>query len=166
MLEIVSVCSSIATLILFIFYFWGRVWTINLKKKEKLEKFDVEYVYDTDIEEKKNEYNLGGNEQLKIVSENAMNWIKAYKVEYDGTGNEFAWDKEPLCVHTYLQAHEPIYFNTMIPEGVPNLGIKFERSDYIQGSFIVGYDGRYGGVHPVDYHLENTIKSKFYYILK
>lgn len=166
MLNIISAISSIVTLVLFVFYFVGRAWNINLKMKEKLEKFDIEYIADAEIDEKENEYNLGGNEQLKIVSDNPINWIKVYNVEYNGETNSFEWSDKELCQHSYLHACEAIYFNIAIPEGIPDIGIKFERSDYIQGSFIVGYDGRFGGMHPVDYMLKNTVKSILYYMLK
>lgn len=59
-----------------------------------------------------------------------------------------------------------MYFKLDIPEGIPNLGVRFEREDYIQGCFFAGYDGRFGGMYPVEYQLHNTIKSMVYYMLK
>lgn len=136
------------------------------KKREKLETFSVEQLDSNDLEERKNEYDLGGWERLKIVSGKAVNWIRIYAVTQDEKNNQLCWQKKPLQTHRFLQANEPVYFKLDIPEGIPNLGVRFEREDYIQGCFFAGYDGRFGGMYPVEYQLHNTIKSMVYYMLK
>ena len=64
--------SSIATLILFVFYFIGRWWSSNVEKKDLYEKIDIQSV---DEEEDIDVININGNEIIKVESEKYLNWI-------------------------------------------------------------------------------------------
>ena len=73
--------SSIATLILFVFYFIGRWWSSNVEKKDLYEKIDIQSV---DEEEDIDVININGNEIIKVESEKYLNWIKFYDAKWDG----------------------------------------------------------------------------------
>ena len=72
--------SAIATLILFIFYFLGRLWCIRVEKKDLYEKIIVRGV-DLKDDDLNIEY-VNGDEIIEIISEKYLNWIKVYAAEY------------------------------------------------------------------------------------
>ena len=72
--------SAIATLILFIFYFLGRLWCIRVEKKDLYEKIIVR-----GVDLKDNDLNIeyvNGDEIIEIISQKYLNWIKVYAAEY------------------------------------------------------------------------------------
>lgn len=166
MIQIISAISSIATLILFILYFIGRIWAINKNKKMLYEEFTLDYLSETSGI-KKNEYDLGGNDLLTISSAQGLNWIKLYEVEYCDKKNKFKCiSKEPVINHKLLSVNEKMYIKTLVPCGIPRYMIKFERTDYIVGRFYIGFNGKYGGLSMVDYKSKPTLKGYLYYICK
>ena len=167
MIELISYASAIATLILFILYFVGRIWVINKNKKLLFENFSIEYITEEDKVERKNQYDLGGLELITISSTQGLNWIKVYKVEFDSKSNKMVIkNKEPLIYHNLLNVNENLYIKDTIPCGMPIYRIEYERFDYIQGKFEVGFDGEYGGLSKIDFKIKLTIKSYLYYICK
>lgn len=82
MLEIISYASSIATLILFVVYFVGRVWVIHKNKRLLFEKLTLEYIKNNHVE-RKNQYDLGGKELIAVSSSKGLNWLKIYELKFD-----------------------------------------------------------------------------------
>ncbi|HAT4166096.1 TPA: hypothetical protein ACOTHO_002425 [Clostridium perfringens] len=166
MMGLVSYLSSVATLILFILYFIGRIWVINRNKKLLLENFELEYLENDDLE-RKNQYNLGGSELITISSTQGINWLKIYRVKFDSKKNKMVIvDKNPVIYHKFLNVNEKLYIKDNIPCGIPMYRIEYERLDYIQGEFDISLDGKYGGLFMDDFKSKLTIKSYLYYICK
>lgn len=167
MIEWISYLSSIATLILFILYFIGRIWVINKNKKLLFENFELEYTESADKVERKNQYDLGGLELITISSPQGLNWVKVYKVKFDIKKNKMVIaEKEPVVYHKFLNVNEKIYIKDTVPCGMPVYRIEYERFDYIQGGFDISLDGMYGGLYKNAFKIKLTIKSFLYYICK
>ena len=152
--------SSIATLILFVFYFIGRWWSSNVEKKDLYEKIDIQAV---DEEDDIEVININGNEIIKVESEKYLNWIKFYDAKWDG--NEAIKTNFIKSVKN-ITRNEPQYFRVSIPDGIPNTIMEYQRSDYVEGSFTVRNDGRGTGYNASDFKLKKTIRSRLYYMLK
>lgn len=168
--------ASAATLILFLFYFLGRAWTIIKAKALMLEEFGLENISNDEAIDfdKKNYFDLCDGEYGEIITiKSEMPIIEFYviPIKYDENGLDITSQKinsdNALVSHTVpLKANEPIYLRMDIPEGFPALKIYFRRFDYMKASLNIGYDGRLGGMCPVDYKLSHTFKSFCYYLFK
>jgi hypothetical protein len=163
--------ASIATLILFIFYFLGRTWTIQKEKILMCESFDFENVeYDGEPEaDRENYYDLnGGGEIVSIISQVPILWFHVIAIDYDREFRDVTpLNKKPIVAHEEpIRANCPIYLRTEIPEGFPAFKICFQRFDYAIVTFCMGYNGRFGGMSPVQYKITHTLKSFLYYMLK
>ncbi|WP_346937334.1 hypothetical protein [Clostridium sp.] len=166
MLEIISYASSIATLMLFVIYFIGRVWVIHKNKRLLFEKFALEYIGDDHIE-RKNQYDLGGKELITVSSSQGLNWLKIYELKFDSVCGEMTvLNKQPVVTHKILNVDEKLYLKTNTPCGIPIYRVRYQRFDYIEGSFDIGVDGKYGGLGMRDYKSKLTLKSYCYYICK
>lgn len=161
MWENIGNIASIATLVLFVFYFIGRWWCITIEKKDLYEKIDIQVV---DEEEDLNIIDVNGEEIIKMTSEKYLNWIKFYDAIWNG--------KKSIKKGTLIKKikninrNESMYFKISIPDGIPNTIIEYQRSDYIKGRFIVRSDGRGTGYHASDFKLKTTFRSWMYYMLK
>jgi hypothetical protein len=163
-----STISSIATLILFVFYFIGRLFTGMKNLKFKKENFEL-VPNDDDFDEHENALDLGGHEWFKMSSQEPMNWIKFFKVDYDDAKDSFI--KNPskyIKMFRYISTNDSVHIKTDVPEGIPNLLIEFERFDYIRGDFLVGYDGRTSGIGmcPHRYKMALHFKTILYYLMR
>ena len=105
--------SAIATLILFVFYFLGRLWCIRVEKKDLYEKIVVRGV-DSKDDDLDIEY-VNGNEIIEIISEKYLNWIKVYDAEY-AEGKVKKANKEPIVQVKDINRNIPRYFGFCIPE--------------------------------------------------
>lgn len=155
--------ASIATLILFVFYFIGRWWSITIEKKDLYEKIDIQAV---DEEEDLDIINVNGEEIIKMTSEKYLNWIKFYDAIWNGNENAGVEKGALIKKVKNINRNEPMYFKISISDGIPNTIIEYQRSDYIKGSFVVRNDGRGTGYNASDFKLRTTIRSRLYYMLK
>ena len=155
--------SAIATLILFIFYFLGRLWCIRVEKKDLYEKIIVR-----GVDLKDNDLNIeyvNGDEIIEIISQKYLNWIKVYAAEYV-EGKVKKASKKPIVQVKDVNRNTPRYFGFCIPEGIPNTIIEYQRSDYVKGTFVVVFDVR-GCVYTAEnFQIKTTLKSVLYYLLK
>ncbi|MGE4353320.1 MAG: hypothetical protein AB7D36_04455 [Oscillospiraceae bacterium] len=163
--------ASVATLILFVFYFLGRIWTIQKAKALMLEEFDLENInYGEDLEDdRENYYDFGdGGEIISIRSKLPILWFHVIAIKYDSKFRDRTPRRAKPVVnhHTLLRENEPIYLRMDIPDVLPVYKVRFQRFDYVVVSFDIGYNGRFGGMSPVNYHLSHTFKSFCYYLFK
>lgn len=162
--------SSIATLILFIFYFIGRIWTINKQKILMCESFDLENnKFDPDFAERAEiYYDINGGEVISMVSDVPILWLHVIPVEYNQNAVDITpSNAKPIIKHeTPIRSGCPVYLRMDIPDVLPAFKIRFQRFDYVIVSFHVGYNGKCGGMQPIDYRITHTLKSYLYYLLK
>ncbi len=165
-MEMIGDLSAIATLILFIFYFLGRIWSLRINKKFLYEKIELDGLANDEYKNQKRFYKINGDEVLKIVSAQYLNWIKIYSVSYSLKKQKFHKKTELIQTISDININEPIYISVIIPEGIPNIMIKYQRFDYIIGEFLVKFDGRGIGYSGKDYKFKNTLNTYIYYLVK
>ena len=158
--------SAIATLILFVFYFVGRIWSIWINKKFLHEKIELVGMANEGFENQERFYRINGDEVLKIMSSKYLNWLKVYQVSYDFNNGKYKKFRKPIKKISNINEDEPIYIGVMIPEGPSNIMIKYQRYDYVSGEFLVRFDGRGTGYSGKDYKFRNTLRSYIYYLVK
>lgn len=164
MIDKISFVSSVATLILFVLYFIGRIWVINKNSLLLFENFELDYQHDSTVEYK-NLYDIGGNELITISSQQGFNWLKVYEIEYK-ENKMYLTRKKLAMTHKLLNINEKLYIKIDVPCGRPRYWVEYERFDYIRGRFYIGFDGRFGGLHAGNFKNRKTLKSYFYYICK
>ena len=103
--------ASIATLILFVFYFIGRWWSITIEKKDLYEKIDIQAV---DEEEDLDIINVNGEEIIKMTSEKYLNWIKFYDAIWNGNENAGVEKGALIKKVKNINRNEPMYFKISI----------------------------------------------------
>ena len=170
MQNIIANIASIATIILFIFYFIGRFIIIKKEKSGIYEQIDL---YTTNTENIFKKYKMvdeivldeNPSEYMIITpTEKMYNWIKIYKYKYKYNGNELVKEK-CLWSKENLYKNHSIKIKTYVVEGIPKYIIKFERSDYMIGEIFVVHNGK-NGIQEEMIKCKHTLKSILYYILK
>lgn len=154
--------SAIATLILFVMYFIGRLWNIRISKKNLYEKIKIVSADEVGINEI---HHINGNEILKITSECYLNWIKIYTLDYKN-GEIAKPVKKVLKTMRDINRNDSVFLEVNVPEGIPNTMIRYQRYDYIVGEFTVYYDGKGNGYSSRNYKFRTPIKSYVYYMFK
>ncbi|MBU3133405.1 hypothetical protein KPL40_13180 [Clostridium gasigenes] len=166
MFQVISNLSSLVTLFLFLLYIIGRIWTINKNKKLSFEDFKLDYSVNDNLD-RRNQYELSGDELITIKSSQGLNWIEVYEVYFDNKKNEVGLkSKKPVISHKLLNINEEMYIKTYVPCGIPCYRIIYQRFDYIVESFDIGMDGKYGGLYKNNFSRKLTLKSYLYYLCK
>ncbi len=163
--------ASVATLILFIFYFLGRAWTITKEKILMRESFDLENTkFDDEFtEDRENYYDIDGTgEIISITSEIPILWLEVVPIKYNEDWVDITPKRATPIVDLKgpIKSNCPIFLRMDIPEGFPAYKIRFCRFDYMVVSFDIGYNGRFGGMAPWNYKISHTVRSYLYYLLK
>ncbi len=161
--------ASIATLILFIIYFIGRIITILIEKNIKFENIDV---YDN---ENKIPQNLKIVEEFKC-SEDSMeiliitptiksyNNVVIYECKYNESNNKLEKTKTLYSIGKVYNDNS-IRIDTILSCGIPRYIIEFERSDYMKGRLISQCNGK-NGVQEEMLEFSHTFKSIIYYLFR
>lgn len=160
--NVIADISAVATLILFLLYFIGRLWSVHINKKFSYEKITVLFPID---DAELDVYNINGDAILKILSGQYLNWIKVYSFEYKDEQCKKI-DKKLLDTIRKININEPVYLGVELPEVIPNILIEFQRFDYVIGSFILYPDGRGIGYNSSDFEFRNTFRTFLYYLVK
>ncbi len=156
--------SSIATLLLFLIYFIGRITTIILEKNFIYEFIDVYRGDDLlNIYEKYkiiDEYLVGkdSDETLIITPEKGLNWIKAY--EYNPHNKKKG---KIIFEHDCLPSNLSIKIDTYLTCGMPRYILEFERYDFLRGEYYLAENNK-DGIASIK--MRHTWKSILYSIVK
>ena len=161
--------ASIATLILFIIYFIGRIISIIIEKNIKYETVDVYY------NEKDVSKSFKIVEEVKISDEysdiliitpqiKSYNWIRIYECKYDENKNKLIKIKQ-LCEIGKIYNDTSLRVDANISCGIPQYILDFERSDYMKGKLILQYNGK-NGIQEEMLEFNHTLKSIIYYLFK
>lgn len=158
--------ASIATLVTFLFYTVGKVVTIIRATALMSEDFGVSLgtEFDGDYSDY---YDVdGGGEVLSITSAVPIVSITLIPVLYDGKKDELK-DGPTTTKHKLRpKRNSRVFLRMSIPEGIPNYRVKIRRFDGTNVKFYVGYNGRSGGMSPVEYKISHTFWSVLYYIFQ
>lgn len=164
-MQTLSQISSIATLILFIFYFIGRSWTLlkdikypnlymtlDMKDKDEYDEFDID---------------LDGNDIILAKYTQDIRWLKISKVKWKSDFKSYTVSKELKKIN-YVSANKEITICVNVPEGIPDKILQFELESGIQGELLIGSDGRQNseGVSVSNIKLKKTLKAWIYYMVR
>lgn len=160
--------ASIATLILFVIYFIGRIISLIIEKKMIYEKVDL-YVNEDELPKDikiVDEYECEYCDNILIITpyEKSYNWLTINECKYDEKNNKLVKTKQ-------LEKFEKIINNTSIRIdatitcGIPLYIIEFERADYIKGILILQSNGK-NGVQEEMVKIKHTWKSVIYYLFR
>ena len=169
--------SSIASLILFLLYFAGRVWAAKRSISSISDKFYI-------VERKDNEpfpcekdiiiLDTPGETIFSITSQYPLIklQVRPYRFEnvIGGESKENVSREMLKPIHTkyMIPAETPVFFQSDLAECIPHYLIWFQRSDYVEGSFAIAYNckDRNGSLLAAEYQLRSTLKSVLYYFCK
>lgn len=182
--------ASIITVVLFIAYIIGRLWSLKKALEFMQEEFAVmnvdpdnedidvneeelyfELIDDVDADDEREDGFEEAEERGEIISiksKVSMLWFKVLRIPYDDEGNELPEGKAEPEIESEQPIREnvPIYIRTEIPEGYPTYRFRYQRADYIICSFDLDYNGRSGGMAPTNYKLKHTALSYLFYFFR
>lgn len=136
----IGAASSIATLILFSFYFIGRTWTLFKNVKYPLEGIDAEVLCQDEFDDFS--IDLGGTQVIKFEAQENLTYFEVWNCSWSDDFRSIKLNgrvSERLC---NVPKGNAIYVRCEIPEGIPHNAIVFQRYDGLKGIFTIGYDGR------------------------
>ena len=166
MMNLIGNISAISTLILFVLYFIGRIWT--LFKDSKYPNLDMTVDFNHSIDDYDTfDINLKGNEVVVAKYNHNLRWFAVSEIEWNDKMDRYNI-KEELERVEYIPANREITICTMVPEGYPTSVIQFELANGIQGELLIGYDGRRNGngISLGGLKLHKTFKSWIYYMVR
>lgn len=158
--------SSIATLLLFVFYFLGRVWA--LIKDSKYQKIDATVDCDHSMDDYDTfDIDLHGNEVIVVSFNQNIRRFRIYEINWNDEYNGYRKRKK-ISEIEYIPSSKEITICTIVPEGIPQQLIDFECANGICGELIIGYDGRINGngISTEGLKVKKTLKAWIYYIVR
>lgn len=160
--------ASIATLILFVIYFIGRIISLIIEKKVIYEKIDI-YIKEEDIPKDlkiSDEYRCEHEGEILIITpyEKSYNWLAIYECKYNEKNNNLKKVKE-LKKFEKIMNNTSIRIDTVLTCGIPLYIIEFERSDFIKGTLIMQSNGK-NGIQDEMLTFHHTWKSVIYYLFR
>ncbi len=154
--------SSIATLVLFVIYFIGRIITIIMVKpiwSDKITNYDSA----TDIVE---EYEIDDTGcKAALTTTNGIRNLKIYAVEFDPEIGIVHSTKELLYERAFLNIGQSIVICADLPDCIPKILVEYETLEYMKVS-IAWVDNCKNGVMSEIPTLTHTVKSILYYLCR
>ena len=160
--------ASIATLILFVIYFIGRIISLIIEKKVIYEKIDI-YIEEDDIPKNlkiSDEYRCEHEGEILIITpyEKSYNWLAIYECKYNEKNDKLEKVKE-LEKFEKIMNNTSIRIDTILTCGIPLYMIEFERSDFIKGTLVLQSNGK-NGIQEEMLKFHHTWKSVIYYLFR
>jgi hypothetical protein len=162
--SIIGLISSITTLLVFLMYIVGKVYAIKKAEMFLTESFFVRHnndISDLNITKEVNlDKDIEAHETIYLVSNEPIRNISFYTYDWEN-------DKEGALIESIgsLKTGEALCIYTLLPCGIPNYIIKYERFDYVIGKLVLSEDGR-GLTNFRTPEIKNTMKSYFYHLVK
>ena len=159
--------ASIATLILFVIYFIGRIITIFRTKALYSDEVNIETVgltqnhYDIvdSIELEENPYN-----SFILTSRQGIYRVKVYKLKYD-KGLNYIGKKENVYEYPFLNIGQSLEFRLTIPDVLTKYELEYIASDFRKVSVRLIENAK-NGVVSQSARVRHTFKSVLYYMFK
>lgn len=160
--------ASVATLILFVIYFIGRIISLIIEKKMIYEKVDIyaneeEIPKDIKIVEG---YRCKHDGEILIITpyEKSYNWLAIYECKYNEKTNKLEKIKELEKFQNIIN-NTSVRIDAIFTCGIPLYMIEFERADGIRGTLILQSNGK-NGVQEEMVRIKHTWKSVIYYLFR
>lgn len=167
MKEIIGLYSSVATLILFVFYFVGRIFTIftvkRLWKDKVLFSIDANkefQIVDFVSASEKTDYAV----RSVLISKEGIRNLKIFTVEADKNGL-LTQKGKMIYKRGFLNIDEAIEINSEIGDLFPTLIIEYEAFDYMKVK-LEWRDNLKNGVFSEMVIPKHTLRSFLYYLLR
>ena len=170
----VGIISSIATLILFVIYFIGRIITIKMEKHIYYDKITFEAPEDVygkyDIIDEINTVNNSEGEAtyqtvVVLTSLQGIRDITVYELAYDNMMNEQKEHKKVIASQDFLNIGQSYAIRTIIPEIFPNYRIEYRTQDKRKVTFNIT-DNLKNGVLSEMVEIRHTLCSYIYYLFR
>lgn len=162
--ELIGLFSSITTLLVFLMYIVGKIYSIKSTEMFLKESFFVKHDNDTsDINITKEielEEDLTAYETIYLVPSDPIRYIRFYNYDWEN-------DCEGELIEDVgkLKVGEALCIKTHLPCGIPKYIIKYERFDYVIGTLVLQEDGR-GLTNIRTPEIKHTLKSYFYHLVR
>ena len=161
--------ASIATLILFVIYFIGRIITIIIEKNIKYERIERYFTEDEIPKDLKiiDDYKCDEFSQdilIIIPTTKSYNWVKIYECRYNEKTNRLEKVNKIYNSERIYNDHA-LRIDTTITCGIPNYILEFERCDYMNGELILQENGK-NGVEEELLIFKHTFRSILYYLFR
>ncbi len=167
--------ATMATLILFVIYFIGRIITVRMEKK----MFYDEIIFTSAERFNYNKFNIideistenAGNESsyhetlVVVTSRRGIRNFKVQKMFYDDDLNEIRSKRETVGECKFLNIGQSYAIRTVIPELIPKYRIEYETQDFRKVSFEI-CDNLKSGVISETVVVKHTFKSGIYYLFR
>lgn len=167
--------ATMATLILFVIYFIGRIITVRMEKN----MFYDEIVFTSsdcienkryDIIDEISTENLNNESSeyetiVIITSRQGIRNLKIEKMFYDDELNEIKSKRETVGECKFLNIGQSFAIRTFIPELIPRYRIEYETQDFRKVSFEL-LDNFKSGIISETVVVKHTLKSIIYYLFR
>jgi len=168
-LEILNNCAGIATLILFIIYFIGRIITI----------FSVRNIWRDEIVYKRGRLlsptvnivdNVGGSEEddlrgAYLISHEGIRNLKVYEVELLKNDNSLYKKGKIIYSRKFVNVNETVDICFEIGETIPTIIVEYLSSDYMRVTIEWVMNAKCG-VASEYIQPKHTLKSFLYYLFR
>lgn len=160
--------ASVATLVLFVIYFLGRLITII--NEESICYDTISYVSDdvcniSDIIDTFETDSDGYITAIVLTSKQGINDIKVYELFYDKELNEIKNRKTVVATCDFLNVGQSFAIKTQIPEIIPRYRIEYITHDFRKVEFDI-LDNMKNGVVSEMIRPKHTLKSVLYYFFR
>lgn len=161
--------ASIATLILFVIYFIGRIITIIIEKNIKYERIERYFKEEEIPKDLKiiDDYKCDEFSQdilIIIPTTKSYNWVKIYECRYNEKTNRLEKVNKIYNSERIYNDHA-LRIDTTITCGIPNYILEFERCDYMNGELILQENGK-NGIEEELLIFKHTFRSILYYLFR
>lgn len=154
--------ASIATLLLFVIYFIGRIITIIMVKPIWNDKI-VDCDSATDIVD---EYKIDETGcKTALTTTNGIRNVKIYSVEFDPEEGVIYSSKKLLYEKEFLNVGQSIVIHADLSDCIPQIIVEYETIEYMKVT-IHWVDNCKNGVMSEIPTMKHTLKSILYYLCK
>ncbi len=160
--------ASIATLILFVIYFIGRIISLTIEKKMVFERVDI-YYREEEIPHSFKivaEYGCESADEILIITphEKSYNWLAIYDCKFNEITKKLEKGKELERFKNILN-DTSVKLDIIISCGIPSYMIEFERTDFTRGILVLQCNNK-NGVQEELIESHHTWKSVIYYLFR
>ena len=164
MLTAISNLSAIATLILFVLYFAGKIMRIMRIKSTLCEEYKLEDTIDED--EKMLPYFVvvgsGHGTYFSVSSPTGFEKVVFYESDLT-TDGDTRRGRETITFKDVLP-NEKVYAKVDIPDVTEACFVEIEKNDFVQISFGIADRGYDGLLEKTNYKMKMTFKTWIYYL--
>lgn len=160
--------ASVATLLLFVFYFVGRTITIirsrsvfpdNIRMESLgFDRSGLDIVEQFDLEP--NPYNA-----FILTSEQGIYDLSIYQISYDEECNRVGRKQLKDCKYSFLNKGQSLEFRLSVPELLVTYEVEYYTPDYRKVTISL-WDNPKNGVMSESARPQNTFKSVLFHLMK